>query len=222
MEQSEKSPATNTPRVVIAGSLDIDALRRLAHDFARQHGPFTLHCDGYSATDTDVEHGTLEHIDTSIDPWPASGRKAGPLDLYAIMSTVSKDAVIFVYGPLTFVQTAVDAADCYGVPRTNLKVQRLDNVLARTEDHAFDVALARSARTVHVARDVTMLDALLAAGVDVRRGCRDGHCGQCVVDVLQGDVDHRDIALNDVDRSLFGCMCPCVSRSKGTRLVIDL
>ncbi len=222
MDQAENAPATNTPCVVITGGLDIDAMRRLALDFAQQNGPFILYSDGYFATDTDVEHRTLEHIDTSTAPCPASGREASLLDLYGVMGTVSKDVLIFIYGPLTFVQTAVDAADCYGVPRKNLKIQRLDNVLAKTEDHAFDVALERSARTVHVARDVTMLDALLAAGVDVRRGCHDGHCGQCVVDVLGGEVEHRDVALNDVDRTLFGCMCSCVSRAKGTSLIIDL
>jgi hypothetical protein len=40
--------------------------------------------------------------------------------------------------------------------------------------------------------------------------------------VLEGKPDHRDSLLSDDERAAHDCMYPCVSRSCGDRLVLDL
>ena len=48
------------------------------------------------------------------------------------------------------------------------------------------------------------------------------HCRTCVVKVIQGEVDHRDSALSVSEREKEGLMCPCVSRAKSAKLVLDV
>ena len=44
-------------------------------------------------------------------------------------------------------------------------------------------------------RQATLVDVMLAAGIDVPHSCREGRCGSCVCTVVSGEVDmaHSDI-----------------------------
>ena len=87
---------------------------------------------------------------------------------------------------------------------------------------AFQVVAARSGATVTVRPDETIVAALARTGVDVITSCAQGVCGTCETDVLAGRPDHRDSLLDDTERAASACMFPCVSRSLGPRLVLDV
>jgi len=89
-------------------------------------------------------------------------------------------------------------------------------------DAAFEIALARSGKTVTVQAGDSVLDTLRHCGVAVLSSCRQGLCGTCEVAVLDGDVDHRDSLLDEQERSDNTCMFVCVSRARTARLVLDL
>ena len=76
---------------------------------------------------------------------------------------------------------------------------------------------------VRVPRDVTMLDALEAAGVGVLWDCRRGECGLCAIDVLEveGTVDHRDVFFSEAQHAENRKICACVSRVVGGCLSVD-
>lgn len=92
--------------------------------------------------------------------------------------------------------------------------------VVRADDVAFDVELARSGRTITIPADRTMLEALRDAGVTTVSSCESGTCGTCKCGLVSGDVDHRDMVLMDDEKDRF--VMPCVSRSSGGRLVLDL
>ncbi|MFF8834773.1 PDR/VanB family oxidoreductase [Streptomyces sp. NPDC015130] len=85
---------------------------------------------------------------------------------------------------------------------------------------AFEVELRRSGRTVTVAADRTVLEAVREEVPGLMYSCRQGFCGTCRQSVLEGEVDHRDELLTDAERD--GSMLICVSRCTGKRLVLDL
>lgn len=87
--------------------------------------------------------------------------------------------------------------------------------------HAFTAELARSGKTVHVAADQSLLDALRDARIMVPAVCQQGLCGTCACKVLEGEVDHRDSVLRDAHKAR-GMMTSCVSRAAGEKLVLDL
>ncbi|MNP70898.1 Phenoxybenzoate dioxygenase subunit beta [compost metagenome] len=86
----------------------------------------------------------------------------------------------------------------------------------------FEVHLARSGKTISVVEGQTVLDALDQAGVEVMNSCREGICGACEVQVLEGRPDHRDSILSESERSSNKTMFVCCSGSKSPRLVLDL
>jgi ferredoxin len=129
---------------------------------------------------------------------------------------------VYCCGPAGLLD-AVEAR-CRAWPRHALHTERF---VARERsqpilDRPFRVELARSAVAVTVTPDVSVLDAVRAAGVDVLSSCRQGTCGTCEAVVLAGVPDHRDSILDDHQRARGDCLYLCVSRSCTDRLVLDL
>ena len=75
---------------------------------------------------------------------------------------------------------------------------------------------------VRVAAAMTVAQALLDAGVEVPLSCVQGICGACVMQVIEGDLDHRDMCLSYEDKGLKKMFTPCCSRSQSDRLVLDI
>jgi ferredoxin-NADP reductase len=146
----------------------------------------------------------------------------GLLDLAGFLGTPRPGTRVYSCGPGPLL-AAMEAA-CAGWPARTLHTERFvaaeQGAPVRTT--AFDVELHRSGRTVTVTPDVSVLEALGAAGVEVLSSCRQGTCGTCETTVLAGVPDHRDSLLDDAERAAGDCMYPCVSRSCSDRLVLDL
>lgn len=90
-------------------------------------------------------------------------------------------------------------------------------------ESGFEVDLADSGLKITVAADETLLDAILATGIDVACDCREGLCGSCEVVVLEGEIDHRDMVLTRTERAENRRMMSCCSRSaNGGKLKLAL
>ena len=87
---------------------------------------------------------------------------------------------------------------------------------------SFEVHLARTGLTIQVDSDESILDALLLAGVQAPYLCMEGSCSTCQVSVLEGIPEHRDSVLTQAERDSQNTMMICCSRSKSSRLVLDL
>ena len=144
--------------------------------------------------------------------------ETGLLDLPSVLDDVPEGTLVYCCGPGPLLD-AVEARSPSGV----LRVERFRPKERRSGgDGAFEVELARSGRTLTVAPDVSVLDAVRAAGVEVLYSCTEGTCGTCETDVLEGEPDHRDSVLTEEERAAGETMLICVSRCRGGRLVLDL
>lgn len=86
----------------------------------------------------------------------------------------------------------------------------------------YSVELRRSGRAVPVLPGQSVLDALLAAGLNPEHSCREGVCGACETRVLCGEVAHHDGILTKSERAANKSMMICVSHAKGPTLTLDL
>jgi ferredoxin len=86
----------------------------------------------------------------------------------------------------------------------------------------FEVELKDSQLSVQVSADQTLLEAVRAVGVDVPSDCEEGLCGTCEVNVIAGEVDHRDKVLSGAERAEGRRMMACCSRARGGKLVLAL
>ncbi|MGW2330291.1 PDR/VanB family oxidoreductase [Streptomyces sp. NPDC001700] len=143
-------------------------------------------------------------------------------DLAGLLDTPRPGTKVYCCGPAPLL-AAVEAA-CAAWPPYALRVERFTGA-ARTapvRETSFEVELRRTGRTVTVAPEVSVLEAVRRAGADVLSSCERGTCGTCLTPVLEGRPDHRDSILTDHQREADDCMVVCVSRSGGDRLVLDL
>ncbi|MGV5050085.1 PDR/VanB family oxidoreductase [Rhodococcus pyridinivorans] len=149
--------------------------------------------------------------------------ECGLLDLQTwLTAAAATEAKVYVCGPEPLLN-AVEMC-CVDWPVGKLRMERFvpKEQGAPVRDEPFDVELARSGLTVTVTPDVSVLDAVQDAGVNVLSSCGEGTCGTCETPVLAGAPDHRDSILDDDERSAGECMFICVSRACSDRLVLDL
>jgi ferredoxin len=78
---------------------------------------------------------------------------------------------------------------------------------------AFDAQLLLSKRILRVGETESLLKALLQDGIHIDYSCEGGACGTCVVEVVDGRVEHHDLCLTDDERARS--MTACVSRGLG-------
>ncbi|WP_406474266.1 PDR/VanB family oxidoreductase [Streptomyces platensis] len=140
-------------------------------------------------------------------------QEQGRPDLAALAAEPAPGTLVYCCGPASML-AAAEAA----FPAEQLHAERF-RPASRTfgPDTEFEAVCARSARTVRVPADETLLDALAHAGHPLPSGCREGVCGTCELTVLDGEPEHRDdIGAHE------GRMYACVSRALTPRLVLDL
>ena len=147
--------------------------------------------------------------------------ETGLLDLEDFLATQPPGIAVYCCGPETLL-TAVERV-CVRLGLT-LHMERFGPAvpIEHAGDSSFDIELRRSGRLLHVEAATSLLDALLADGVDIEFSCSEGTCGTCETQVLDGIPDHRDSLLTEQERAAGDVIFPCVSRCKSGPLVLDL
>ncbi|MET8248963.1 PDR/VanB family oxidoreductase [Streptomyces sp. NPDC005202] len=144
--------------------------------------------------------------------------ETGLLDLGSVLDDIPEGTLVYCCGPGPLLDAVEERC-----PAGVLRVERFQPKAQRADENAgFEVVLAQSGRTLTVPPDVSVLDTVRAAGVEVLYSCTEGTCGTCETDVLEGTPDHRDSVLTDEERAAGETMMICVSRCRGGRLVLDL
>ena len=82
--------------------------------------------------------------------------------------------------------------------------------------------LNRTGKVLQVPKDKTLLQVLVDNHIKAPYSCQVGACGSCQIDVIEGEVDHRDVVLSQEEKEKSDCLLTCVSRANSSYLVIDL
>jgi tetrachlorobenzoquinone reductase len=141
------------------------------------------------------------------------------LDIPAIIAGCAPQAHLYCCGPSGMLR-AFEVASAARPPST-VHMEFFTSDQARASG-GFEVVLARSGKTVQVAPGQSILDALLAEGLQLAYSCREGVCGTCETEVLEGLPDHRDAVLSKRERDSNRNMMICVSGCLNGRLVLGL
>jgi ferredoxin-NADP reductase len=147
---------------------------------------------------------------------------SGLLDLDSLLGVPRMDTAVYCCGPESLLLAVEE--HCRRWPQGALHVERF----APKPDadsgprKEFEVELAQTSLTLTVPADRSILEVVNDAGVSVLSSCLEGTCGTCETPVLEGTPDHRDSILTEEERAANDTMMICVSRSCGSRLVLDL
>jgi ferredoxin-NADP reductase len=119
---------------------------------------------------------------------------------------------VYFCGPVKMVTEFKEAAKTFGYPEKSIHFE----LFAAVEGprHPFVVELVQSKKVLEVTPDQTLLEALLQEGIDAPYSCKAGGCGQCELEVVAGEIDHRDIFFSDEERQERSIILSCCSRAK--------
>ncbi|MBZ4078063.1 PDR/VanB family oxidoreductase [Escherichia fergusonii] len=143
------------------------------------------------------------------------------IDLPAVLSDVPANTHIYVCGPTRLMEAVSEQANAAGYAAENVH-QECFSAEVEVSGKAFDVVAATSGITVRVLDNQTIVEALAQAGLKVCVSCKQGICGSCLTDVIEGEPDHRDSYLTDEEKADGDQILLCCSRAKSARLIIDL
>ena len=158
--------------------------------------------------------GSSMHLHVDAD----TGGKV--LDVPAIVRQTPANAHLYCCGPTGMLESFELATR--ERPHGNVHVEYFKARETPAITGGYTVVLAQSKQQVVVNTGQTILDALIAAGLDPARSCSQGVCGTCEVRVLEGAPDHRDLVLTESERAANRTMMICCSGSKSKKLVLDL
>lgn len=218
----------NAPRsIFIAGGIGITPVWSMIQRLEQLKRPWQLHY-AMRGRETGAFAQTLNALDQNREPRVhlavAEGGHGVRLDIDAIVERAGPADHLYCCGPermLAHFRAAAAQRDPATVHWEYFELPIIADANAAPSGE-YTLELRRSERTIVVAPGASALDALLAAGIDVPYGCRQGMCGSCEIGVLDGTPDHRDLVLSDEERAANRTMMPCCSGCIGERLVIDL
>lgn len=130
---------------------------------------------------------------------------------------------LYVCGPDGFMNFVTQTAQQQAWPVQNIHQEHFSApIMDTSNDGSFSIQILKTGQLIHVAQDQTAAKALETAGVIVPVSCEQGICGTCLINVIEGEIDHRDMYLTEEEQALNNQFTPCCSRAKSQILVVDL
>lgn len=208
--------------VLLAGGIGITPIWSMIQQLSQARSQWELFYACRTPEDavylTEIEHlaaevgATIKLFHSNLGQW---------LDLKAtIGSYAGKSVDFYACGPAPMLAEFRQVAA--GLPEERVHFESFGKLAPDAAAGEFEVVLARSGQTFKIARDSSILETLLDAGLDVEFGCQSGICGTCQTSVLEGIPDHKDSCLSAAEKALGSTMMICCSRAKSARLVLDL
>lgn len=143
------------------------------------------------------------------------------LDLPVLLGNQPLGTHLYVCGPNPMVVSLFEVARNFGWPENHIHSEQF---LAPPIGEPFKIQLARSKKEILVPAEMSMLEAIEAAGIEADFLCRGGACGRCELQVLETDgaLVHHDHFLTDAEKASGKKIMPCVSRAKCECLLLDI
>lgn len=139
----------------------------------------------------------------------------------------------FMCGPAPFMAVAHDALARLGVPRARIHAEVFNSLAGdpfapttasegdETDAATVDIDLDGQTHRLRWPRTQTLVDVMLAKGIDVPYSCREGECGSCACTVLEGKVVMANSAVLDAEDIARGYILACQSRPVTDHLEIE-
>ena len=210
--------------LLLAGGIGVTPILCMAERLANSGAAFEMHYCTRSRErtafyDRIASAGFAGQVQFHFD----DGAAVQKLDIAKLLSAPTPGLHLYVCGPKGFMDAVLASARAQGWPEAQLHYEFFSAEVVKSDsDASFEVKLASSGRTIRVAADQTVTQALSAAGVEVQTSCEQGVCGTCLTRVLEGVPDHKDLYLTPEEQAANDQFMPCCSRAKTPLLVLDL
>lgn len=203
--------------LLIAGGVGITPFMSYIPELKRQGAEFELHYL-YRGSQTGAYLDQLQQqLGSALHRYDSG--QGNKCDLSTVLSDQGPGTHVYICGPESLIEGVCSTAKALGWPESLIHYEAF---AAPEPGEPFKAQLTRSGKTLDVAADESLLEALEREGVAVPNLCRGGVCGQCATPVIDGAVEHRDEFLSADEKASGGCIMPCVSRAAGKHLTLDI
>jgi ferredoxin-NADP reductase/predicted pyridoxine 5'-phosphate oxidase superfamily flavin-nucleotide-binding protein len=213
---------STAPIVLIAGGIGITPIKAMALTLTSQQREFSLHYCGRSIDEMAFSDRLTRQLGNKLHLYPSD--EGNKLNIEVLLTTSVMDVHFYFCGPQKMIDQLLSIALQHGISTNRLHFERFFTKVDTATDSttkSFTVKLNRSQKLITVSAEESILDAVLAQGINVPYSCKTGACKTCVVSVVKGNVIHKDECLTNTDKS-NKLICLCVSRAAQDTLELDL
>jgi cytochrome P450/ferredoxin-NADP reductase len=207
--------------VLIAGGIGITPILAMADRLKALGKSYEIHYAGRSrnhmALLTRLEQDHQKNLKLYLKS------NAMRMHLPSVLNHVADSTKVYACGPDRLIAELEQMSESW--PEDVLHFEHFSSdgaALDPSKEHSFVAVLKDSNVEVNVPANLTLLQALQAAGFDVPCDCGEGLCGTCEINLVEGDVDHRDKVLTKAERAANQRMMSCCSRASGQKIVLAL
>jgi ferredoxin-NADP reductase len=205
--------------LLIAGGIGITPIMTMAEQLSQIGAAFELHYSTRTPSSGAYVEGLKQKYGRRFHHYQTVSARR--IDLAGLLGQQPLGTHLYVCGPDAMIDDVLRMAKEAGWPDQHLHAEHFSSPRG---GEPFDVELVKSAKTVRVKEDESILQALESAGLEPPYLCRGGACGQCETSVVRcdGDILHYDHYLTDEEKQSGRKIMICVSRIKGARVTLDL
>ncbi|MBJ7554856.1 flavin reductase family protein [Marinomonas spartinae] len=217
----EKIASKNGRNIVIAGGIGITPLVGIACHINKSAGNVDFH---YFSTNMQQAIYAPELAELFGERLFLHTKDSPSISLSKLLGKLTLSDRIHLCGPPRLLKAVFEYCDNEQFPRNNIAFELFtpSSSSKGEKEPSYEVEAVQSGIIFRVLPDQTLLDALEKAGLDPLYDCRRGECGLCALQVIEGEIDHRDFIMTKQEAELGQVIYPCVSRAKGMRLKLEI
>lgn len=220
--------------LLLAGGIGVTPMMAMLAELNRRDANFTLHYCTKSPMHTAFRPELAELVEKGkVIMHHDEGDPSKGLDIEALLAKPDPGTHLYYCGPPGFMRAVERASGHWPEgtvhfeffsaaksPKASLTLEERDAAKDGGIGIGFQIQIASSGATFFVPNDKSIVDVLKENEIEVEVSCQAGLCGTCKTRYLKGDVDHRDLILNQAEQAEF--FTPCCSRATSDLLVLDL
>jgi tert-butyl alcohol monooxygenase/tert-amyl alcohol desaturase reductase len=220
--------------LLLAGGIGITPLKAMVHQLERAGGNYTLHYCTKAPRHTAFRDEFASLIAKGrVKYHHDGGNPSNGLDIAALLQDYQDGTHLYYCGPPGFMAACkrssahwpADKVHCEyftaaAAPKSALSGAELADAGDNALGLGFQVKVASTGAVYTVPDDKSIVQVLEEHGIAIETSCKAGLCATCKVRYLSGEVDHRDLVLNEQEQTEY--LAACISRARSSLLVLDL
>ncbi|MEW6983125.1 2Fe-2S iron-sulfur cluster-binding protein [Colwelliaceae bacterium 6471] len=205
--------------VLIAAGIGITPIKSMALALLQNNASFEVHYAGRAIHQMAYRDRLIRQLDEKLHLY--SSKEGSKLSLERLIQNTTPNTHYYFCGPNSMLNDFKKLALENGIPNENIHYEQFSSAVS-TSAQACKLILKKSNLELEVSKDQSLLDAILAADINVPYSCKTGACKSCVIQVDSNSaIEHLDNCLTEQERAV-GKMCLCVSRPTSKEITIDI